>query len=139
VIDLNLRIRYALITLGWALITSTIALNVLYHGLQRPLAASDMLLFFVVSIFAGLLLVDAEAIMISFIALLAINIVMIYLSLTSPVMLGVIQYAPLRQMLTSALTEGAIGIVVRITILNLMVPALLGVILGGIVGERLRI
>jgi hypothetical protein len=139
VIDLNVTIRNTLITLGWALITSTITLNALYHGLQKPLAATDMLLFFLVSISAGLLIVDAGAIMISFIVLLAMNTVMIYFVLTLPLTLGAIQYAPLREMLTNALTEIALGIVVRIAILNLMVPALLGVIVGGIVGERLRI
>lgn len=136
---MNVTIRNTLITLGWAFITSTIALNALYLGLQKPLAITDMLLFFLVSIFAGLLLVDAGTIMISFIASLAMNAVMIYFVLTLPFTLGVIQYAPLREMLASTLTEAAFGIILRIVILNLMVPALLGVILGGIIGERLGI
>lgn len=133
------KIRHILIILGWALITSTIALNTVYQGLQSPLTPTDILLFFIASVLAGLLLVDAEAIMIGFVALLGINAVTIYFCLNLPAILNVIQFGPLREMLAEALSTGALGIVVRITILNLMVPALLGVILGGIIGERLRI
>lgn len=136
---MNATIRNVLITLGWAFTTSTIALSAVYLGLLKPLTIIDMLLFFLVSVFAGLLLVDAGAVMTGFIALLALNAVMVYFFLTLPFTLSVIQYAPLREMLTSTITEVAFGIVLRIVILNLMVPAFLGVVLGGIIGERLGI
>jgi len=134
VVALNNKIADLLLTVGWSVTTSFIILQALYQRLQEPLTPTEVVLIFIVSAFAGMLIVDAEAIILSYLGLLSLSILTVYFSLTLPASLGVIQYASLR----AILFEGVIGIVTRIALLYLLLPCLIGGILGGILGERLK-
>jgi len=132
---LNEKLRAVLITIGWTLITSTIILNALYQRIEEPMTLTEIALVFLVSVLTGMLLVDAEVVILSYVALLLLSIFTVYTSLTFPASLGVIQYASLR----AILMEGAIGIVIRVVLVYILIPCLMGVIIGGILGERLRV
>lgn len=133
------KLRNALIAMGWSIIASTLTLNALYNGLQQQLTIVELALIFACSLLAGMLIVDAESVIICCLGAVGITILLIYVGLTIPVTLNVVQYGPLREMLAETLTTSAIGIIVRVAILNLLVPSLLGAIAGGILGEYLNV
>jgi hypothetical protein len=133
------KLRNVLITVGWGIIAATVTLSVLYEGLQRPLTILELALIFVCSLLAGMLIVDAESVIICSLGAVVIAVVLIYIGLTMPVTLGVAQYGPLREMLAETLTTSAVSIIVRVAILNLLIPTLLGAIAGGILGEYLHV
>jgi hypothetical protein len=116
-------------------ITASIILNRLFQGLEASLSAPEFLLIFLASVLAGILLVDPETIILGYVGLLALSIAIVYVGFTLPVLVGSIQSAVLAQ----SLMEGTIGIIARIVFFYLLIPCLMGGILGGIIGERLRI
>lgn len=129
---LNDKTRILLVTVGWAVNVAFIILQALYQRLQQPLAPIEVALIIGVSVFAGIILIDADSIVYSYIGVLLISTATVYASLTLPATVGVIKPASLR----SILLEGAIGITTRVVLLYLLLPCLIGGIFGGILGER---
>lgn len=130
---MKVKLSDILIWIGWAIMTAYIVLQALYQRLMEPLAALDIMLILGISVLAGLILVDPEIIVFGFVGSISTSMIIMYFCLTLPASLGQIRYAPLREILFG----GALGIVVARTLIYLVVPCLLGSLLGGIVGERL--
>ena len=131
---LKIRVRSVLVTLGWAITIASVVLQTLY---QRPLlTALDVTLLFLISVLAGMALVDAEVIVLSYVGSLSLSILIMFGCLTLPAALGRIRYAQLNELLYG----GAV-----VMILRSMFPALwplvclIGGLAGGFAGEKLRL
>jgi len=135
VVAVEIKIGNILVMLGWSIITSFIILNSVYHKFLEPMTIKEVALVFAASVLTGMLLADPEAIILAYIGSLAITTLTLYVSLTLPASLIAITHPSLR----AALMEGAIGIVTRIVLIVVVVPCLIGSVLGGMIGEKMRI
>lgn len=132
---MNIKFENILVMLGWSIITSFIILSSVYQKFLEPMTIKEVILVFAVSLLTGILLVDPETIMLSYIGSLVITTLTLYTSLTLPASLIAIANPSLR----AVLMEGAIGIVTRIVLIVVVVPCLVGSFLGGMIGEMMRV
>lgn len=136
-------VRNVLITIGWAIVVSTIALRTLYDrflafllyerveeyaAVLRPL---DFVLIFLVSVLAGVLLHEPGSIVFSYLGSLALSGLIVYVGLTMPI------YAGKTHGLGRLLQESAINFMFTNLLFGPLFLLLVGSFLGGILGERL--
>jgi hypothetical protein len=128
----NMRrpLRDALIILGWAIILANFILNTIYQGL--PLNIWILLSIFLVSAFAGFLLVDADRIVLASLATILLSAVIIFLCLSLPALLGRIGIPQLGAILYA----GALGLTVKYLFPFPIALCILGGLVGGMMGER---
>lgn len=134
-VAVEIKVENIFVMLGWSAIISFIILNSVYQKFLEPMTIKEVALIFAVSIVAGILLVNPETIVLAYIGSLAITTLTLYASLTLPASLIAITNPTLR----AALMEGAIGIVARIVLIVIVVPPLVGSLVGGMIGEKMRI
>lgn len=123
-----------MITAGWAVIACSIILNTYFQSFNAPLSAPEFLVIFLASVLAGMILVDPETIVLSYFVLLALSIAILYVSITLPALLNVVGSAALGE----SLSDEAVSVIARSVFLYLLIPCLMGGILGGVVGERFK-
>jgi len=132
-VKLSPRTRDFLVVIGWALILSSIILQSLY--IREFLTFMDLLALFFASVFAGVILVDAERILYGFVGVIVLCLLLVFLCLTLPIALGKLQSADLAQAL-----YGATLIMIFRSMLATATPVvvLIGGLVGGALGEWMR-
>lgn len=136
-----------LIIVVWAAGIAAIALKTFYDNplafryfsqdsLFSGLDLINLVLIFIVSAVAGILLVKAETILIGFIGSLALSILLMIVWFTLPVITGEV-YSPY-VMIMEMFFFRAISVTFRLLFPGIITFGFLGSLLGGFVGEKLR-
>ncbi len=128
---MRLRVRNALITVGWAIVTSSIILQTLYQ--QPALSALDYLSIFAVSLLAGLLLSDVEAAVLGCAGSLVITVLIMFICLILPANLGEVRYGHLADLLYG----GALVMILRSMLPVSVILCLIGGLIGSFLAESL--
>jgi hypothetical protein len=130
-----MKLRALLITTGWAVITSSTIVYTLFQALEALLTPLEFLLIFIASVLAGMLLVDPGVIVLSYFGFLALSTFIVYVCFALPAILGTIESAALG----GSLMQEGLSVIARVVFIYLLIPCLMGGILGGIIGESLRV
>lgn len=138
------EIKNILITSEWTILLSGVILWAFYSGHSYSLEAlstygpafmlDDLVIVFAVSVFAGLILVDLESIVFGSVGVLGSSVVIVFLCINLPSFLGMIEYPALREYLQVA----AVNFIFRSFMLSGVI-CLMGALLGGFLGERMRL
>lgn len=140
------RLRSTLITVGWALCSALVILRTFYENTQDPFAwryylhnpvysgfsVLNLLLIFVISVIAGILLIRPESILIGCTGSLALSGLVMFVILSQPAFFSgdiVVQ---------ELVYFRSITIVFKMMVPIVILLSFVGGILGGITGERLR-
>jgi len=130
------------IMLGWATNIASIILQAIYKPRYGILVASpmqltsiDYLSLFGASILAGMLLLDAQKVMLGYIASLFTSLIIMFVALISPSLLGAVKYASVGDLLYG----GALTLIFQSVFPAAIFVCLFGAVLGGILGERLHL
>jgi len=146
---LRKSMRNGLITIGWAIAFSTIALQSRYQraiqlltlGTRPQYAAwlkpEHYLLIFVVSVLAGAVLVEPGQIVLSYAGTLSVSILLMFGCLSLPALLGIIG-SPGGRISAGLLVESAIIDTFQSIVLGSFIIILMGGLFGGMIGERLE-
>lgn len=124
-----------LMILGWGATMASIMLQALYERLFSTLTAWDLLLLFLVSVLAGMVLVDPTVIVLGYVVSLSVTTIIMFICLTSPALLGVLLYPAFREVMY----EGALVTVFRTILPVPLIVCLIAGLIGGVIGERLRL
>lgn len=129
------RERNILVTVGWALMMASVILQALYERLA--LETLDLVFLFFISVVAGVVLIEADAIIYGWLGSLLMSAAMIFAFLTLPATLGVLGHVASG----GALATGATVVVFRSMILPspTFLICLVGGLAGGFIGERFRL
>ncbi len=127
------KARDGLVTMAWAVLMASITLRGLYERLY--LTEWDIILLFVTSMIAGIVLVDAVVIVLSYVASFVISVIIMLICLTLPAMLGKLVHALLGELLY----QEAIILIVRSLLPAPVVLCFIGGLIGGIIGETLKL
>lgn len=117
-----------LVTVGWGVSSASITLQALY--VRSFVSLWDLALLLVVSVLAGMILVDVEIIVISYVGSFLLSLLMMFFCLTLPATLGRIQFAELGQ------TVAVIMIFRSVFPIPVILCPICGLI-GGVIGEKL--
>lgn len=128
------RVREVLVTVGWAITIASIALQALYQGFEL-LPPLSLALLFIVSVLAGVVLVEPGIIVFGFFGALAISMLVMFVCWVSPAVLGTLPYA----ILGGFLYEAAFATVFRSLVPAPVILCLMGALFGGVIGERIMI
>jgi hypothetical protein len=82
---------------GWAIMLSAVVLSALYRG--PTLGWVEWALLFAVCLFAGAILVDLDVVVLSFFGAFLLSVLLDFLSLSLPALLGVLEHAAQREAL----------------------------------------
>lgn len=123
-------LRDGLIIGGWSLILANLILDPIYQGL--PLNIWNLLSIFLVSAFAGFILIDADRIVMAALATLLLSATIIFLCLSLPALLGKIGASQLGGLLYA----GALRLVVKYVFPFPIALCILGGLVGGMIGEK---
>lgn len=127
------RIKDILIVLSWGVIYTSIMLHACFSG-REFLSELDLLLLFVISVLAGLVLKDMKAIIFGFMGTLLFSVLLMFLVLTLPTLLGYMPYAYQSEFVHIL----AIRIIFRLIFPAALFICFVGAILGGFFSEKLR-
>lgn len=120
-----------LVTLGWAIAVASISVQALY---VRPiLTQHEIVLLFVVSVVAGMILVDLEILVSSFFVAFGLAFSLAYFCLVLPSLLGIA--GPAGEVLYS----GAVVLIFRAVFPAPFFVILIGGFFGSFLGERLKL
>jgi len=129
-----LKPKIIFILCGWTILTSSIILQSLYTS--PTLSWFHWLLLLLASIFSGILLTDLKTVVLGYFVVIALSLFFIIFCLSIlPVITGKVLFAAA----LDTLLGSAIVMVIRSTFPGVWIMCLLGGILGGGVGERLRV
>lgn len=129
-----MKLNLLLIPCGWTILISSIILQALY--ISPMLMWFHWLLLLLASILSGILLVDLKRIVLSYFVVVALSLFVIIFCLA---LLPVIAGKVLLETVVDTLLGSAMVMVVRSTFPGVWIMCLLGGILGGGIGERLRV
>ena len=139
-----MRIEDFAITLGWAIIVASIILQAMYKPryaltIVSPLSLTilDYFGLLAASVLAGIILSDAQKVLLGYIASLFMSVLIMFLALISPAFLGTVKYVSAGGL--SLLYGGAIVLIFQHVFPYAMFVIFLGGVLGGILGERLNL
>jgi len=122
--------KFILITLGWSTSSSSIILQALY---QRPTpTATDIILLAAISLLAGALLADARKVMFGYILSTALTIIIVFLILALPMLLGLVKQTGLYQIFYA----GNMTMMFRYMFPTTFITSLISSIIGGYLGEE---
>lgn len=127
------RIKDILIVLSWGIIYSSIILQARFSG-REFLSELDLLLLFAISILAGVILKDMKAIIIGSMGALLFSVLVMFLVLTLPTLLGFVPYAYQSEFIHIL----AISVIFKLIFPAALFMCFLGAVLGGFFGEKLR-
>ena len=128
---LDKRMKDILVMIGWAIIVASVVLQALYQ--RWSLTGLDMVLLFIVSVLAGMVLVDPEVIVLSYAGSIFMSVLIMFVCLTLPATLGMLTYVVLEQLLYSE----ALSTIVKSLIPIPIILCLMGGLIGGFIGEEL--
>jgi len=125
------RLYSFLVIFGWGVAVASVVLNRLY---QQPLLTGlDYILLFVISVFAGALLLRAKLVLLGWIIATVFSLILMFLCLTMPVLIGWVKHPQFSYLLH----WGIVVMVFRALFPTFFITCLMGSIIGGFVGEEL--
>jgi hypothetical protein len=124
---LRQELKDVVATAAWAVVISSVILPALYT--RGSLVESDLILLFLGSVVAGLVLADLERLILSSVVAIALSLVIIYLCLNLPAFLHLATAE-------TALAESAIVMIFRSIFPIPLIAILFGGLLGSSLGER---
>ena len=130
---LKLEAKDVLVVISWGFLMAAIILQALYAN--ASLAALDILLLFVVSVVAGMLLIDIKTILLGYLCSFSLSVLITFICLTLPVTLRIFEYAALNE----ALYRAAVFMIFTSVFPAPIILCLIGGFLGSAVGERLNL
>jgi len=129
------------VILGWAITVASIMLQAMYKPRYGIVVASpisltllDYLSLFGASVLSGMILVDAEKVMLGYIASLFTSLLIMFVALISPSFLGTVKYSSVEGLLYG----GAAALIFQYVFPTAIFVCLAGGVLGGILGEKLH-
>jgi len=126
-----INFRYPLIIVGWTIGLASIFLQSIY---QKPmLGLFDFVLLFILNFLAGVMIKDAERLVLGFIVAFSSSVILEFLILSMPVFVGLVRHAEY----ASYLYAGAITMIVRTTFPLGFVVCFLASIIGGFLADFL--
>lgn len=134
------------ITLGWGILFASIMMQYIYLP-KYSLAATILLapplenvvLLFLTSLLAGMLLIDPFKVVLGFIIAFATALLIMFIALLSPVFLGTTTGSYMGPYAGNAISTGAISIIFGSVFPTATFTTLLGGLAGGILGETLHL
>lgn len=130
------RLKEFLVTVGWSINTASSVLQAIYQPRYYPgypLAAFNVVFLFVMSVLAGMVLVDVEIVVFGYVGALSLSVLLMFVSLSLPALLGEVIYAPLKDVLYS----GIVVLIFQTIFPGVIILCLMGGLLGSFFGERL--
>jgi len=134
VLRLRLRrvhLRHFAVMLCWTTMFSAIVLNALYRDLV--LNWFDWILLLAVCLFAGAVIVDIDVVVLGFFSAFLLSLLVIFLCLSLPAMLGVLQHIAQRE----ALYQWAVVLVARTLVPLPLMYCFAASLVGAFLRERL--
>ena len=130
---LKLEAKDVLVIISWGFLMAAIILQALYAN--ASLAALDILLLFVVSVVAGMLLIDIKTILLGYTCSFSLSVLITFICLTLPMTLGTFEYAAQSE----ALYRAAVFMIFTSFFPAPIILCLIGGFLGSAIGERLNL
>lgn len=130
---LTCGVKNVLIIVSWGFLMASIVLQALYTHMS--LTALDILLLFVVSVLAGMILIDIKTIVLGYICSFFLSVLITFICLTLPATLGIFEYA----MQSEALYRVAISVIFTGVFPAPIILCFIGGFVGSAISEKLNL